>query len=61
MEDKIILTKSDFRQVFCDAFELGIREGKNPSTNTRSWEISRLAFSRYVESLPKGIRFILED
>ncbi len=61
MEDKIILTKSEFRELFNKAFELGENEGKRPSTQLKSWEVSRYAFEQYVKTLPKGIRFILEE
>ena len=61
MEDKIILTKSEFEEIFYKAFEMGIQEGKVPSTNLKSWEIARFRFRDYVETLPKGIRFLLEE
>ena len=61
MEDKIILTKSEFREIFNTSFSLGIDEGKHPTAHLKPWEISRYAFEKYVETLPKGIRFILEE
>jgi len=61
MEDKIILTKSEFRELFNTVFEMGKNEGENPSTHIKSWEINRFAFELFVETLPKGIRFILEE
>ena len=61
MEDKIILTKSEFKEIFYEAFKMGIEEGKEPSKYLKSYEIVSYRFKNYIEGLPKGIRLILED